>query len=285
MAKPNTHWAFDRSFHAIEYSFRVQTNLLAAGGLVSRLLSQLERPSTDGIPTYRVTRWRNVNTPFALSRGRRRLDVYALEAGAIQGLLWQINSEAIRLARKHLLVHAATASWRGKGILMPAQPESGKTTLVTGLTRSGFDYLSDEAAVIDPETLLLHPYPKPLSMEPGTLEAMPELKEKLPSELSWTSRLNYHLQPSDVRVDSIGAACAVGFVIAPCYRPGTRTEIERISQAGALVALADHSFNFHRFGARGLTALAKVVEGAECYRLRMGDLPSAVEATLDVVSK
>jgi hypothetical protein len=282
MRNAKSSWAFDRSFQTVEYPFRVQTDTPEVGTLVESLLEQFSCQEMKAT-TYRIVQGTGEN-PFRLSRGRRNLNAVATVGGSIQSLLWQINSEVIRNARRHLLIHAAAASWRGRGIVMPAESESGKTTLVTGLIRAGFDYLSDEAAVIDPKTLSLIPYAKPLSMEAGTLEAIPELKKQLHPAFAWTTRFSYHLHPSDVRTDAIGSECAVKYVIAPSYRRG-ETAMVSMSRADALVALVDNAFNFNRFGTRGLKALARVVERTECFRLRMGDVPSAVEAILDVVGQ
>ena len=76
--------------------------------------------------------------------------------------LWHVHTEAIRHTGDFLLVHAGavrTPSGRGDAAL-PAQPESGKSTLTLGLVQAGFGYLSDEAAAIDPVTRMLHPVPE-----------------------------------------------------------------------------------------------------------------------------
>jgi hypothetical protein len=56
-----------------------------------------------------------------------------------------------------------------------------------------------------------------------------------------------------------------------------------MSRAEALLLLAENSFNFKRFGSAGLGVLRGVVSGADCYRLRIADLESAVRAISDLV--
>jgi hypothetical protein len=62
------------------------------------------------------------------------------------------------------------------GLVFAGVMEAGKTTLVAGLVRAGFGYLTDEAGAIERETLLIQPYPKPLSLEPGSWPLFPELE-------------------------------------------------------------------------------------------------------------
>ena len=49
-----------------------------------------------------------------------------------------------RVARRHMapmyVVHAGAVAYQGRGLLFPAFPGSGKSTLVAGLALSGFDY-------------------------------------------------------------------------------------------------------------------------------------------------
>lgn len=62
-----------------------------------------------------------------------------------------------------LFIHAGVISWKGKGIVIPGDSHSGKTTLVRELVRRGALYYSDEYAVLDTKGLIL-PFPKPLSV-------------------------------------------------------------------------------------------------------------------------
>jgi hypothetical protein len=213
----------------------------------------------------------------------RRFHQATNPGGLVNRLLWRVNSEAIRRTRGFLLLHAGAASWNGAGVLLPAAMDSGKTTLVAGLIRAGFDYLSDEAAAIDPASTWVHPYPKPLSMEPSSVEAIRDLAGRLPAKYAWGTRVQYQIRPSDLRPRSVGTACPVRYVVAPEYDRTHETGLHPISRAAAVTILADNSFNLDRFGSRGVRTLARVVEQADCYRLRIGELDGAVRLMLDLV--
>ena len=55
-----------------------------------------------------------------------------------------------------------------------------------------------------------------------------------------------------------------------------------MSRAKSLVTLAENAFNSERLGPSGFDALARVVDGASCYRLRMGNLDEAVKRVIDL---
>src|SRR5207249_11214278 len=118
-------------------------------------------------------------------------------------ILQDVSNRAIERARHHLVIHSGAVSWHGRAVMLPAPPDSGKTTLSAALTRAGFSYLTDEAALIDPTTGAIHPFPRALCMERPTLRAMPELIETLPPECGDLSREHYHVRPDDLREGAV----------------------------------------------------------------------------------
>ena len=98
-----------------------------------------------------------------------------------------------------MLVHAGAVEWDGHAALFPAPMESGKTTLVAGLVRAGARYLSDEAAAIDPETLLVHPFPKSLTIGAGSWEVLADLAPAVDPEVTRRYLLDRlaHRRPHD----------------------------------------------------------------------------------------
>ncbi|MGH2701708.1 MAG: hypothetical protein ACRDJ2_08030, partial [Actinomycetota bacterium] len=189
-------------------------------------------------------------------------------------LFWYINHQAIINTKRHLMVHAAAASLHGRGLLLPARMDSGKSTLVAGLTRSGFDYLTDEVALLDPSSGILHPYPKALWLEEPSISAiggLTRIQRRLLGE-------QYQVPASDLRQSAIGSPVPVRLIVTPRYEEGAQTQLEAIGRAEAIVLLRSHCFNFPDFGDRGLDLLSELVRGADCYRMIVGDLGAAVEA-------
>jgi hypothetical protein len=270
------------SYRVLEYPFRVQWNDQRLGELLQGFLGWFRTDQRDG-PTYRLTHSARNGTSLGYLNGRRFHQATSI-GGLLNRFLWKVNSEAIRRTNLVPLVHSAAASWKGIGVLLPAPADSGKTTLVAGLVRAGFSYLTDEAAPIDPVRSWVIPYPKPLSMESASIKAIRGLAVNLPPEYRLGTTIQYQVRPSDLRRRSIGRACPVALVVAPKYESRHVTRLDPISRAEALTLLAQNSLNLARFGSRdGLATLARAVQRAKCYRLQMADLNEAVRLILELV--
>jgi hypothetical protein len=274
---------FVQTYRMLQYPFRVESDDSRLGELIESFLGWFRSPESGRVPTYRLRRARRNGTMLGYVSGYRFHRGTSV-AGLLSRFLWQVNSTAIRKTDNVVLVHSAAASWKGEGVLMPASMESGKTTLVAGLVQAGFGYLTDEAAVIDPATSWVHPYPRPLSMDPGSVEALGPLARKLPPEYGWGTTIQYQIRPSHLRGRPFGKPCPVRYVVAPKYDPKGATRLDPISRATALTELVQNSFNLERFGSRGVRILGGAVENAECYRLRVADLGEAVQVMMRLVA-
>jgi len=92
---------------------------------------------------------------------------------------------------KAFAVHAGVVARAGRVVAYPATSGTGKSTLTAALLMQGWDYVSDEALVVDERTRLVRPYARPLALHAWTLArlglpaASPDLIERLvlPDEL------------------------------------------------------------------------------------------------------
>ena len=275
---------FERSYRILSYAFRVRSPLARVGELVHRYLEPFPAENLNGVPTY-VLGPSDEDQRYAMCRGEEQLSQASTEAGLVDLILWEVHREALERADDYVSIHAGAVSRDGVGVVLPATMDSGKTTLSGGLVHAGFDYLSDEVALIAPETGHVHPFPKVLTFESPSVELFPGLKEELPPEFAWGSRLRYHIRPSDLRPGAgPGEPCPIRFVISPRYERGSRTRLEPLTRAETAVLLAKNSFNFDRLGGPALHALERAVADAEGYRLSIGNLGEAVEAVEGVVA-
>jgi hypothetical protein len=67
-------------------------------------------------------------------------------------------------------IHAASVAHRGRALVLAGPSGAGKTTLALALAALGLELLSDELAVLDPASGLVHPYRRRLHVRPGTPE-------------------------------------------------------------------------------------------------------------------
>jgi hypothetical protein len=222
---------------------------------------------------------------YAVYFGGQRIVRTPSEPLILVYLLWHINRAVVAESDRYLLLHAAAGASNGSAILFPAPMDSGKTTLIAGLLRRGLGYLTDEAAAIDPATLDVDPYPKPLSIELGSWELFNDLRPQLDDRFIRFADEQWHVVPDAVRPGTVAGPCRPRLVVSPRYEPGAKTTIERISRAEGVLLLAENAFNFASHKAEGLNTLAAIVRQCECYRLTMGSLEDACDEVMNVVER
>ncbi|GMU37403.1 MAG: hypothetical protein KJ057_05290 [Phycisphaerae bacterium] len=195
---------------------------------------------------------------------------------------WAINAAvAATLPRYHQL-HAGVVARDGFALVLPAQPQCGKSTLTARLISRGWSYLSDEFALIDPETLSLDPYPKALCIKEGSFEivdAFCPAAGALPSyEKSWKGRVRL-IDPQALRPHRTPWGIPVGMIAFPRYVARPAPTLHPLSRARALFQLLGVCFTFGRYRAATLDVLGGVVERAACFQLESGE----IDATCDVL--
>ncbi len=204
-------------------------------------------------------------------------------------LEWAINYRVIAQHSEYLQLHAATLGRQGRGVILVGQSGSGKSTLAAALAARGWEYLSDEFALIDPDTLLLHALPKALCIKAGSFDLVQRLGLPLwrrrPYVKAFKGRVGY-ISPSDLNVAT--DALPVRLIVFPRYRGGGGTSLFPVSRSRAAFSLAANSFNRGVFGDRLVSTLGRIVRQARCVALEPDGLEEScalLESLLDVDHK
>ena len=273
-----------RTFKALGHRFAVRSTDQNMG----QLFDDLYAPCAVAGPPQT---WYSIvqQTPGARERelyvDSERIMVMDRPSWLVRYMAWHVNHQVIKRSSGYVLLHAAAAAHDGVGVLLPGAPEAGKTTLVAGLIRSGFSYLTDEAAAIDPETLQIEPYPKPLTIDRGSWPVLPDLAPVGADTPRGYHEGQWHVSPATLRADAISGRVSAAVIVFPRFEAGAATTLEPLGRAEALVALLDQTFRLHQDGRRNLDVLARVVKPVDCYRLTSGDLDEACELVLKVTDR
>ena len=203
-------------------------------------------------------------------------------ANLLQNCVVRLNSYAVS-EPSSVLLHAAGAQRSNTTIVFPAISESGKSTLLAGLIRTGFDYMSDEAISIDWDTLTANPYPKPISLDPGAFSLFADWAPNYGAGHIATQDAQWHVPATAVSQCVIGRPGAIDLLVFPHYDPRQPTSLVQLSKGYALAELTKNTFRFNQQPRRSLDCLAEIVRRARSYRMAMNDLPSAVRAVSDLV--
>jgi hypothetical protein len=272
------------SYQALDYAFRVE--VVGAPGadalreqVVWALSDLAAAPTDDHIYRLRVQP-DDGRVSAVLERDGAIIGGPAPPGRSVAELVSEVSSQAIASRPNSLLLHAAALSVDGQGLLIPGATGSGKSTLAAALVLAGFDYLTDEAAAVDLETLEIAPYPKPISLRTSAAQLLGPALPAPPGsdfpDLVPCSRLRPHSCSPQVRAR---------LLLFPRYEVGARTELIRMSRAEALIELTTHSFNFVEHGGQWMVPLRRLIMQCWCGRLTAGDLdgvPAAIRRLSDL---
>jgi hypothetical protein len=238
----------------------------------AHMYSFVERGTTNGVR-------------YDVYRHREPVSVGASAGTALRHLLWDVNRMVVQSTPGLLLVHASSVEHEGRAVVFPGRMGSGKTTLVAGLLQRGLRYLTDEAVAIDPTTLRVRPYPKPLSIDSGSRGVLSALRPDLPPSMEPFLDSGWYVPPQAIAEDVVGQPSVPSVVMALEYRRDAFTECTEVRRSEALITLAENSFNITGFGAqRAMHMLARVVRSSRCYRLTVGNLADACAIVFDVLA-
>jgi hypothetical protein len=287
-------WRGERAYRVLSYSFSVRWNgdvtddridYVFGGVTVSQSNGPPGNPGADGASVYSlVDLGPRQEKRFRLLLGDEQLVGSRAADGVLDNLLYQILTRTRELTEEFLLIHAGSVvTSRGEGVLLPAAAGSGKTTLVAGLIRSGFGFLSDEIGVIDHGGGVLRPYPRALNFKNGAQAIFPDLAVN--HNGSPFSRGVGYLRAEEIRPDVMASPSEVRFVIAPRYVDGATTLVTALSPGEMVKELWANALNIDAYGARALPILANVARGAKGFRLLSGDLGEAVRAVDQITGR
>jgi hypothetical protein len=198
---------------------------------------------------------------------------------AVGLVLWLLNRFAVsHLPETHVAFHAGAVSRNDVALMLPASSGAGKSTLTAALVEAGFDYGSDELAVVDPATMRLLPYPKPISLDPGSWSLFPAVDPDPSGRLGLSFR-QWQVRPAALRPGAALAAGTVVHLVVPRYVAGGPLELMPLTRARALVHLAGQSFLPEVDQQARLESLATIVRRLTCWKLTLDD-PRAAAATV-----
>lgn len=269
---------------ALGWDFAVRTNVAMLGQHLDRVFAALASTGEAAHWYSLVATDRGSWTRHRLYRDGHRLLDTPDGSRAFLHLLWDVNQRVFRSTPDKLLVHASAVTAHGRAVIMAAPPESGKTTLSLGLVERGLGYLSDEAAAIDPETLLVHPFAKSLSVDVGAQPFLERFRPDTDPAIEPYLDGQWQVPPDSIRDGAVAPPTRPGWIVLPRYVRDGATELVPISRADALGLLMEQGLNLHLHGRLAFERLAEVVRACRCYHLVMADLPSACDTMMTMLA-
>lgn len=198
-------------------------------------------------------------------------------APLVKCLVWQM---AVHAHDFFLDIHAGVVSDGNLCYLFPAAPGSGKSTLTATLIQHGFEYFSDEVALLHENGLCVEPIPLALCVKDTGVEVLSRYYPQLPN-------LNMHLRSDGKRVRYLpppaqsvvpaGTLRTVGAIIFPRYAPDEATVLEDMGSMDALQSLMHECLAVDtRLDVDNVAGLVDWLDKTPCYRLTVSHLGTAV---------
>lgn len=268
--------------HAFDLELPATPEFIADLGPIVRPFQQREVTGGTAASHYEVVPSTAGPLPWDFRHNGDRLASGRCARDFATMLAWHVNRSVIKKSTPHhVLMHGACVVRAGITVILPADQESGKTTTTAGLLRCGYTYVTDEAVALDPESGAVTPFPKTLSLDPGSWPLFAELRH--PHDKPWARQ--WHVPPEHLGATSATAPVASpSVVVIPHYERGARTQVHPLSSGEALRALSLLTFTFTDDVARNLRVLARLVTRATVVRLTIGTLDGAVDAIDQLVS-
>jgi hypothetical protein len=201
----------------------------------------------------------------------RTLAGRALDDGGIGSLVGTLNLESVRCAGGRLLLHAAgVADVHGGSLLLCGPSGSGKTTLTARLLERGWAYLSDETICLDPRTLSITPYRKPLTVKPGAQELLRHLRPERDSTI-------WYVPPTTLNAVEPAKTLLPELIVFPTYKAATSLASSALDAAETAYLAGTNSSRL-RDVPEPLAALACFSRRVPGYRLTHSDADDAADA-------
>jgi HprK-related kinase A len=197
-----------------------------------------------------------------------------------QGLLaaeMAMNLQMALGARRYLLLHASAVERDGRAVLMTGISGAGKSTLATLLAARGWRFMGDEFALLDPETGLVHAFPRLISLKNQAIAA---------AQAAWpTARMGpllastpkgdiRHMVPDASAIAAMDVPATPALLLFPRY--GFAAAVRPVPPAEAFVRMTQASTNYVALGEPGFAALTGLIARIPSIAIDYPDGDSAV---------
>ena len=271
---------------------RIRSDVEALPGLLNKLYGAFEAVDPDGFFDATgvlrhgrgVRRYLNPQIQFIVD-GKPLF--YPFPASAHFPLLeWGCNYLFAERLNFHLLLHSGVVEFEGKGIVLPALPGSGKSTLTAAVSLRGFRLLSDEFGVVRISDGKLLPLLKAVGLKNDSIDVIQRFAPEAvigPRFHKTRKGTVAHLAPMADAVAGRHTPADPALVVFPRYMPTARLKIERVMKSRAFGRLAVNSFNYEMLGPPGFDTVVRLVRACDCYQLEYSDLDEAIRGLKDLV--
>lgn len=263
--------------------FRIGSDWRAPIAQLESLYAAYPKPH-DGVPDFTVRLfaarpWRRFARAAVMIGG----DYVLPEAAPLplaQGLLAAEMGMNLQMAlgqRRYLLLHAAVVERDGQALILTGVSGAGKSTLAALLSLRGWRLMGDEFALLDPETGLIHAFPRLISLKNASIAtvAAEVAPDRFGPLLEGTPKGSIrHVVPDAAAVAAMDTPARPALILFPSF--GFEAAARDVSPSEVFVRLTQASTNYVAIGERGFDALAALVKSVPARAIDYPDTASAI---------
>ena len=224
-----------------------------------------------------LRRWLKPQAIFSID-GIKPFEPYPL-SHAFPLFEWGLNWCIGTTAHNNLMLHSAVVEKNGIGLILPAMPGSGKSTLCAGLASRGWRLLSDEFGIIRHSDGQLLPIPRAAPLKNDSIEIIRQYApEAVLGPIYEKTRKGTvsHMAPPPNSLELQEQAVTPKFVVFPKYQNGAETRLTPLVKSAAFTRLTNNAFNYQVTMEQGFQSMARLVEKTQSFDFISGDLDEAV---------
>ncbi|HZB93297.1 MAG TPA: hypothetical protein VE397_17755, partial [Stellaceae bacterium] len=219
---------------------------------------------------------------FRLSAGGRLVEACASASELAPLVKLHMARLAVAAFPHRLALHAGALATTGGALLLPAAAGSGKSVLTAALMARGWNYLSDDTALLAPKDFSVTGVAYALTIKEGAFDVVATLfPELLRQEVHRRpdQQLVRYLTPIGCERGGAPAARPVRWIVSPRYAATRRpAALKRLTRTAALRLLLANGGGARPLNWRTLNRMIDWLDGIESYGLTYSSLDAAVAA-------
>ncbi len=276
----------ERHYRLLGAVFRLRYSSVAQVQMVHPVIAHLAIPDAPS-PTF-VFDFIEIAGRLIVYRNREALDACTGVIGLapiVKSLLW-VN--AVNNFRYFLDIHAGVIGDGTRCAIFPAKPGSGKSTLTAALMHAGFEFFSDEVALLEEGTLGVFPVPLAICVKSTGVAALAErfpLLRELQVHHRADGKLVSYMPPPPECCPDGDHSRPVAALIFPRYVQDAATELVPLGAGVALKQLLDECMAVPvRLDEQRVAALVEWIARIPCRSLTYGSTNEAIAAVRSVLA-
>lgn len=201
---------------------------------------------------------------------------------ALRLVAWVVSRQARRSVQHLTVLHAAVLAGRSGAVVLCGATQTGKSTLTVACVARGFDYLSDDMAILDVAALTVEPFARPIMLRAGGRHV---LRGHVLADHAVSGSVDDSGDETFVAAGRVGrvATAPVPVVALGVISRADEPALEPLSPAATLQVLVSHCVTLDSDGAGRFADLARLSERCPGWSVSVDPDLRVVDQLVEVV--